>query len=302
MRRTTKSAPAGHIKCILPPTGQGSADYLGTLPVIFGLGKAASRHAVYRVNEGSPLFGKRIRMTGWMKTKDVLDCAGVEMLVLDKDNHECTVDLLYDRPLHGTTDWQLVEKVTDVPKAPCLIYFVTTLYGTGEIWCDDFQIDVVPSDTPITDDRIWHVWSEDPFDYTETTDDSVAHNGHSSLCVSYASPYPPHKYAFIWFGKYFRDPEQVRKYVGHTARLSVWAKFEKISAGSGLDFQPKDGDGKQLANQNTYDNFQGKADWAPYSVTCRIPKGTQNIQMAIYLHGRGKIWIDQDSLKCEILK
>lgn len=51
--------------------------------------------------------------------------------------------------------------------------FAPTLYGTGELWCDDFQIDIVSADTPITDDRIWHVWSENSNDYTEWTQRTI---------------------------------------------------------------------------------------------------------------------------------
>ena len=180
-RRTTNSEPAGHIKCLVAPTSLGSADYLNSLPSVFERGLAAARNGAYFVSQGSSLFGKRIRITGWMKTSDVLNWAGVNMMVANIAGHIFAVDAMFDRPVHGTTGWQQVEFVTDVPREPCVISLSPTLYGTGEMWCDDFQIDVVPANTPTTDDRTWQVWCQDPYDYSETTDDNVTHNGHPAV-------------------------------------------------------------------------------------------------------------------------
>ena len=89
------------------------------------------------------------------------------------------------QPIHGTVDWQPIEFVTDVPNEPCTIYFNPTLYGNGEIWYDDFQIDVVSRHAPITDDRTWRFLGSTPTDYSETTDDSQTHAGHPALCIAY---------------------------------------------------------------------------------------------------------------------
>ncbi len=163
-RRSAHAAPAGHIKCLVAPTSEGSADYLDSLPSVFARGLAASSHVWQVVTNDSPLSGKRIRITGWMKTSDVRNWAGVDMAVANAGGHIFAYDGMFDRALHGTTEWQQVEFVTDVPREPCVIALSPTLCGTGEMWCDDFQIDVVPSSTPTTDDRNWNVWCQDPGD------------------------------------------------------------------------------------------------------------------------------------------
>ena len=301
-RRTTNSPPAGHIKCLVAPTSDGSADYLDSLPSVFARGLAASRHIKYVVNTNSSLFGKRIRITGWMKTSDVRNWAGVDMVVANTGGHIFAFDGMFDRPLHGTTGWQQVEFVTDVPQEPCLIALSPTLYGTGEMWCDDFQIDVVPSKTPITDDRNWNDWSQDPYDYSETRDYNVTHNGHPALCLAYISPEPAHKYADLWWGQHNRDLKKFRQFLGETVRMSVWARFENISPRASLDLEPKGANGQELAKQNAWNQFRGTADWRQYSVTCFIPEETEDFQTGFNIHGSGKLWIDMASIKCEIVK
>jgi RNA polymerase sigma factor (sigma-70 family) len=303
-RRTTNSSPAGHIKCLVAPTSTGSADYLNSLPSAFERGLAASRYNKYFVNNDSSLFGKRIRITGWMKTSNVRNWAGVDMVVANTGGHIFAFDGMFDRPLHGTTGWQQVEFVTDIPREPCVIALSPTLYGTGEMWCDDFQIDVVPSDTPTTDDRTWNVWCQNPYDYSETTDSNVTHNGHPALCIAYISHEAPQKYSFVWWGQHNRDPETFKKYRGHTVRMSIWAKSDYILGNSGLNLEPKGVGGQTLAKHSAFGKTQirNTSDWAEHSITCVVPKDTEDFQTGFFIFGPGKLWLDMDSFKCEIVK
>jgi RNA polymerase sigma factor (sigma-70 family) len=303
-RRATNSAPAGHIKCLVEPASTGSADYLNSLPSAFAPGLAAARYITYFVNQDSSLFGKRIRITGWMKTSDVRNWAGVNMVVASIGGWVFAADLMMDRPLHGTTGWRQVEFVTDVPKESCIICLAPTLYGTGEMWCDDFQIDVVPADTHTTDDRNWNVWSQSPNDYSETTDSNVTHNGHPALCIAYISREAPQKYSFVWWGQHNRDPEKFKKYPGHTVRMSIWAKSDYILGNSGLNLEPKGAGGQTLAKHSAFGKTQisGTGDWAEHSITCVVPEDTEDFQTGFFIFGPGKLWLDMDSLKFEIIK
>ena len=303
-RRATNSTPAGHIKCLVEPSSTGSADYLNSLPSAFAPGLAAARYITYFVNQDSSLFGKRIRISGWMKTSDVRNWAGVNMVVANLGGWIFAADLMMDRSLHGTTGWRQVEFVTDVPKQPCVICLAPTLYGTGEMWCDDFQIDVVPSNTPTTDDRTWNVWSQNPNDYSETTDPNVTHNGHPALCLAYISHEAPQKYSFVWWGQHNRDPEKFKRYSGHTVRMSIWAKSDYILGNSGLNLEPKGAGGQTLAKHSAFGKTQisGTSDWAEHSITCVVPEDTEDFQTGFFIFGPGKLWLDMDSFKCEIVK
>ncbi|HTJ00581.1 MAG TPA: sigma-70 family RNA polymerase sigma factor [Dongiaceae bacterium] len=303
-RRTTNSAPAIHFKSLFAPVLPGSADYLNSLPSAFETGLMATRYLYYTIAKNSPLVGKRIRITGWIKTRDVSNWAGVNLTVLNAAGRIFANDGMYDRPVSGTTNWQQMEFVTDLPAEPCSIVLAPVLFGTGEVWCDDFQADLAPADTPVTDDTRWTVWSQDPNDYSETLDNRVMHNGHPTRCMAYVSTNLPPKYAFLWWGRHLRDPKQVQPYLGHTVRFSVWTRSEGILGNSGLNLEPKGPMGQRLAQHSAFGKGQimRTTGWAEHSVTCVIPKETQDLQTAYFIFGPGKLWVDEDSFKIEIVK
>src|SRR4051812_24482511 len=222
VQRTTNSQPAGHIKCLVPALLPGSADYLATIST---RPLHSSRFARHEVGTNSPILGKRIRISAWLKTRDVQVKAGAFLVIVNSEGHIFAADPMTDRPINGTTDWSEVEMITDVPSEPCTIYLGATLYGPGEIWVDDFQIAAAPAGKPITDDRIWHVWSPNPTDYSLTTDQQETHDGHATLRISYLPTEPAPPGSWMWWGQDIREPD---KYRGHTVRMTVWAKSENI--------------------------------------------------------------------------
>ncbi len=296
-KRTPDSAPAEHIKAQFQPKASAAADFLAATR---GGGKAlaASSSMSYVVGKGSPLLGKRVRVSGWIKTGEVGNWAGVSLLVMDEGGHIFADDEMTDRPIEGTTDWQEVELVADIPKEKCVIYFAPTLYGAGEVWCDDFQIDLVGPNTPITDDQKWHKWSQTPNDYSVLTDGDNPHNGHPTLCLAYTPNGAAPKGSWMWWGQDIRTPD---KYRGYTVRMTVWAKSEGIVDSAGPNLRPKGPNFKLLANdgQAGHHPIKGTTDWKQYSIQCKIPKETQCLDTGIYFGGSGKVWVDMDSVKCE---
>jgi len=303
-RRTTNSAPAGHIRSLAAPTATGSADYLRAAPRAMAAGPTGSRFVVHAITQGSSLLGKRIRVSGWMKAADVGNWAGVSLHVANLHGHIFASDDTFDRPIQGTTGWQPVAIVTDIPNDPCFISLAPTLHGTGEIWCDDFQIDLVAPETPITDDRRWTVWSLHPNDYSETIDTNVTREGRPAFRITYKGDGIAPKNAFVWWGKHNRDLEKFRPYLGRTVRMSVWARSENVTINCGLNLEPKGPMGKRLADHNARNKRQirGTTDWAEHSVTCWIPEETQDFQTGFFLFGGGTLWLDMDTFKCEIVE
>jgi hypothetical protein len=47
-------------------------------------------------------------------------------------------------PITGTADWQRVETVIDVPETAEAIVFGVLLRGRGQLWLDDFNLNVIP--------------------------------------------------------------------------------------------------------------------------------------------------------------
>jgi hypothetical protein len=55
-----------------------------------------------------------------------------------------------DRPITGTTDWNKVEIVLDVPANSSMLAYGVLLYGTGQIWIDKVTFEVVDESVKIT--------------------------------------------------------------------------------------------------------------------------------------------------------
>jgi len=297
MLRTPDSAPAVHIKSLIAPAT--ADDFLAsTTGTNRWLG--ASRYTVYRIAKASALLGKRVRIGGWIKTKDVTAWAGASLEILNKDGHIFADDDMTDRPIRGTTDWQQIEFVADVPKEPCAIYFAPTLYGTGEVWFDDFQVDIVLPNTPITDDRPWHVWSPNSYDYSETTDYNVMHDGHPTFCIAYTPSGKAPPGSWMWWGQDIRTPE---KYAGHTVRMTVWTKTEGVDGSLRPNLRPKGANFKLLARDRRLGGgpTTGTTDWLFKTVICKVPEDTECLDTGFAFTGSGKVWIDLQSLKYEII-
>ena len=306
MLRTSTSAPAIHIKG--PIGAAASGTLLNNNRAFENSDNSASTLCV--VGPGSPLLGQHICVTGWLKTSNVQHWASAFVLIPTKDVKSkgwSRVDSMSDRPIFGTTDWQPVKFVTDVPNQPCAIYFGPDLYGPGELWGDDFQISLADPDDPITDDRAWRQSIINAQDYPMTTDLANTHDGSPPICFAYAGPANASGKSWTWFGHTIHYPESER-YAGHTVRLSGWIKTENVSNHVQPQIRPLSGlmqrDSKLLAKDSMVQDksLRGTLNWTPFSLTCDIPKNTGYIVTSFIFWGSGKVWIDTNSLELTIVK
>jgi len=83
--------------------------------------------------------GKTITYSGWIKTKDVNEFAGLWMGVTDSVSYIAFNDMS-DSLISGTTDWKQYTFQLPVDSAAVRIYFGATLSGTGTAWFDDLSI------------------------------------------------------------------------------------------------------------------------------------------------------------------
>lgn len=97
--------------------------------------------------------GKRIRLSAYVKVEDVGVWAGLWMRVDGPTGASMAFDNMQDRPIQGTADWQPYEIVLDVPEGSVNIAFGFLLAGPGTVWADDFDLEVVGADVPVTDMR-----------------------------------------------------------------------------------------------------------------------------------------------------
>ena len=100
-------------------------------------------------------LGKRIKMTGYLKTKDVENWAGFWLRIDgEKESASLAFDNMKngktDRSVKGTTDWKQYKIVLDVSEEATNIAFGTLLAGTGQIWFDKIEFEIVDDNTDRT--------------------------------------------------------------------------------------------------------------------------------------------------------
>jgi|SRR5664279_870005 len=100
-------------------------------------------------------LGKRIRMTGWLKTKGVSEWSGLWLRIDTKSSIKAAVfDNMHDgkknQSLKGSTDWNKCEIILDVPDNASNIAYGALLVGTGQIWFDKLSFEIVTPDIQTT--------------------------------------------------------------------------------------------------------------------------------------------------------
>jgi hypothetical protein len=95
--------------------------------------------------------GKRLRMSGFVKTEGVEGWAGLWMRVDGKDKTDLAFDNMSKRSIKGSTDWQRYEVVLDVPADAHSIFFGFLVAGKGQGWVDDIAFEAVGKDVMTTD-------------------------------------------------------------------------------------------------------------------------------------------------------
>ena len=93
--------------------------------------------------------GKRLRLSGHVKTDGANDGAGLWMRV-DSDDHTVSFDNMEKRSIKGNADWKKYDIVLDVPESSVYITFGALLIGKGQMWVDDLEFEVVGKDVAST--------------------------------------------------------------------------------------------------------------------------------------------------------
>src|ERR1039457_1108142 len=93
IRRTSNSAPPIHIKGPIPSPPDLPPNYSDAAMQKSG----NSSSAPYWVTNGSPLLGKRIRITGWLKCSNIRDWAGAYFCIYDQQRGFVRIDTMDDQ-------------------------------------------------------------------------------------------------------------------------------------------------------------------------------------------------------------
>lgn len=100
-------------------------------------------------------LGKRVRMTGYIKSEDIKEWAGFWFRVDGTSSQQSlSFDNMHDgkkdRSIKGTTVWTKYEIVLDVPLKATNLAYGALVSGTGKIWFDDIKFEIVDNSVPTT--------------------------------------------------------------------------------------------------------------------------------------------------------
>ncbi len=96
-------------------------------------------------------LGKKVRMTGRMKSENVTGWAGFWFRVDEANSKKSlSFDNMYDRCITKTTDWKEYEIILDVPANASKLAYGALLSGKGQIWFDNIKFEIVDEQTSTT--------------------------------------------------------------------------------------------------------------------------------------------------------
>ena len=97
--------------------------------------------------------GKRVRLSGWVKTEDANEGGGHLWLRIDGQERGQMLgfDNMDNRAVKGTKDWQEASVVLDVPAGARALAYGFFVSGGGKMWVNGQNLEVVGPDVPATD-------------------------------------------------------------------------------------------------------------------------------------------------------
>jgi hypothetical protein len=99
-------------------------------------------------------IGKRIKMTGYMRTDELNDWAGFWMRVDQGTPPKILAfDNMQERSIQGTSEWNKYDIVLDVPANATAISYGAIVNGTGQVWFTHPEFEVVDQATPVTGNK-----------------------------------------------------------------------------------------------------------------------------------------------------
>ncbi|MFI3686041.1 helix-turn-helix transcriptional regulator [Vagococcus fluvialis] len=107
-------------------------------------------------------INKRVRVSAYLKSKDIDGWGGIWFRVDGKEYKQLKFDNMQNRPVVGTNDWNYYASVLNIDKEAEVLNFGFLLQGEGELWADDFCLEVVPETIPTTDFEKFDSYPEEP--------------------------------------------------------------------------------------------------------------------------------------------
>lgn len=94
--------------------------------------------------------GRRIKLSCFLKTKDVQSFSSMWMRVDNTDGDVVQFDNMSNRSISGSTNWNRYSIVLDIPENSSIIAFGVILSGQGHVWMDQFTFEEVDESVETT--------------------------------------------------------------------------------------------------------------------------------------------------------
>ena len=96
-------------------------------------------------------LGRRVRLTGFIKSENIETSAGMWMRVDSKlTGRSLAFDNMQSRPIRGTNDWTKYEIVLDIIQDASRIFYGVLIAGKGQVWFNEISLDTVSTSVPVT--------------------------------------------------------------------------------------------------------------------------------------------------------
>jgi len=157
-------AAAESVGKLLPPwfvSGDQGTSYqagIDNVETISGKGAKFLRYAqgedkgfgsLVQVISAQRYLGQRVRFRAMIKTRDVNNWAGLWMLVQAQKRPNGALYNSQDKPIKGSTAWQVRSVTLDVPEDGTTISFGVINAGRGQVWIDELSFEVVDKSVPV---------------------------------------------------------------------------------------------------------------------------------------------------------
>jgi hypothetical protein len=238
-------------------------------------------------------LGKRVKMTGYIKTEEIVEYAGMWMRVDGtRLNEVLAFDNMSARPINGTTGWQKYEIVLDVSDSGTAIAYGVLFSGTGQVWLSNLEFEFVSDDVPITGESEktllngWQVGSKPELYEMGLWEEK--YNGHNVYFLK-SNGVPVGEVGTLMKNI---DPGE---YKDKRIRVSAFIKYENIEDWAGMWMRVDSYlQGKMLGFDNMYSRpIKGSGDWQKYEIVLDIPDYSAGIVYGLLITGNGEMWMTE---------
>jgi len=202
--------------------------------------------------DATKLRGERVRLSGYIKTENA-SYAGLWMRV-DGPNYPGSTyprtlafDNMMDRPVVASNNWQRKEVVLDVSDQANQIVFGAQVIGPGQVWVDDFKLEVVSKDVPSTDilsfvqpgnmdfesrqaQEHWFPTGKYVQDYQVGVDSQISYGGSASGHIASATAPSDEQCGLT-------QTLNAQDYAGKRVRFTAYLKTDNVEGWAGLEME-----------------------------------------------------------------